>query len=81
MLVISRADGSVKEFETEPCMIYHHINAHELDDATKITFSSVCLDEKFTMEFDHKIGLSNASVAPGRVWDYVIDLVKGTCGT
>lgn len=52
------------------------MNAWEEGD--KIYFSSVCLGKKFNMAYDENVGLSNSTVAPGRVYDYEMDLKKGT---
>ncbi len=44
-----------------------------------ITFNAVCLGPKFDMTFDSEIWLSNASVAPGNVWQFTLDLAAGKC--
>jgi all-trans-8'-apo-beta-carotenal 15,15'-oxygenase len=41
--------------------------------------SSVCLPKNFNMDFDREIWLSNASVAPGRIMDFVLDLTQDRC--
>jgi len=78
MIVIPRdgSKGNVSFFDIDPCMIYHHCNAWEEGD--KIHFSSVCIGEKFNMDFDQGIWLSNASVEPGLVYNFTIDLAKHT---
>eukprot|EP00012_Vannella_robusta_P007097 CAMPEP_0206194036 /NCGR_PEP_ID=MMETSP0166-20121206/6946_1 /ASSEMBLY_ACC=CAM_ASM_000260 /TAXON_ID=95228 /ORGANISM="Vannella robusta, Strain DIVA3 518/3/11/1/6" /LENGTH=501 /DNA_ID=CAMNT_0053610909 /DNA_START=69 /DNA_END=1574 /DNA_ORIENTATION=+ len=81
MVVIPRypapgREGQFKFFKCEPFHIYHHINAYETE--TGITFSSVCLGEAFTMEFEGKFSLFNASAAPGRVYSFDINLALDT---
>jgi carotenoid cleavage dioxygenase-like enzyme len=44
------------------------------EDNNHIHITSVCFDESFTMDFENKVGLSNASVCPGRVIDFDLDL-------
>lgn len=48
------------------------MNAYEEGDT--ILFSSVCLGKDFTMDFEGKFSLFNASVAPGRVYSFEINL-------
>ena len=52
------------------------VNAWEEGD--KIYFSSVCMGKKFNMAYDDQVGLSNATVCPGRVYDYEMDLRRNT---
>ena len=40
---------------------------------------AACLGPKFNMDFDSEVWLSNVSVAPGRVTNFVIDLEKKKC--
>jgi len=77
MIIIPR-DGKSQPrfFETEPCMIYHHCNAWE--EGNQVHFSSVCIGEKFNMDFEQGMWLSNASAAPGVVHNFTADLTRGT---
>jgi len=70
------ANKNIRFFESEPCMIYHHVNGFEEGD--KIHFSSCCLGKKFKMGFDRQYFLSNTSVAPGHIFNYTIDLANDT---
>jgi len=79
MIVIPRDVDSkepIRYFDTDPCHIYHHLNAWEEGDI--IYLSTVCLDENITMEFAHKIWLSNAEEAPGYIYNYRINLAQHT---
>ncbi|KAF9426192.1 hypothetical protein BGZ76_002869 [Entomortierella beljakovae] len=52
----------------EPCHIYHFGNVQEIvqgDRVVGLDLTAVCLGKNFTMEFENKIWLSNASKAPG----------------
>ncbi|KAF8923594.1 carotenoid oxygenase [Dissophora ornata] len=52
----------------EPCHIYHFGNAQEIVESDRVVgldLTAVCLGKKFTMEFENKLWLSNASKAPG----------------
>lgn len=82
LIVISRWDPKeIHIIPIEPCHVYHHVNAFEHSDGDRklITLSTVCLPKSFNMDFDDKIWLSNASVAPGRLLDFVIDLTNDKC--
>ena len=57
--------------------IFHFGTAQQEGDI--VQFSAVCLDTKFDMTFDSKIWLSNTSVAPGRAFNYTINLSAKTC--
>jgi len=77
MILIPRDGKSqLRFFDVEPCMIYHHCNAWEEGD--KVYFSSVCIGEKFNMDFDQGIWLSNASVEPGVLFNFTLDLTNNT---
>ncbi|KAF9970848.1 hypothetical protein BGZ73_006298 [Actinomortierella ambigua] len=52
----------------EPCHIFHFGNVLERIENGRLTgldLQAVCLGKKFTMEFENKLTLSNASKAPG----------------
>ncbi|KAF9360950.1 hypothetical protein BGX26_006944 [Mortierella sp. AD094] len=52
----------------EPCHIFHFGNVQEIVEGDRVVgldLTAVCLGKKFTMEFENKIWLSNASKAPG----------------
>ncbi|CAO3566857.1 unnamed protein product [Mortierella alpina] len=52
----------------EPCHIFHFGNVQELTEQGRVVgldLTAVCLGKKFTMEFENKSWLSNASKAPG----------------
>eukprot|EP01087_Luapelamoeba_hula_P012811 TRINITY_DN3615_c0_g1_i1.p1 TRINITY_DN3615_c0_g1~~TRINITY_DN3615_c0_g1_i1.p1 ORF type:complete len:606 (+),score=93.57 TRINITY_DN3615_c0_g1_i1:69-1886(+) len=77
VIVIPREEGrEIRHLDTEPTMVYHHLNAYEQDD--KIFFTSVCIGTKFNMEFEDGVSLSNSSVAPGLVYNYTVDLTQNT---
>eukprot|EP00795_Rhopilema_esculentum_P003089 gene3089-1377_t len=44
-----------------------------------LKFTAPCLGPKFNMDFDSEVWLSNTSVAPGKVTNFVIDLNSKTC--
>ena len=44
-----------------------------------IVFNAVCLGPKFNMTFEKEIWLSNASVAPGNVYQFTLDFGSGVC--
>ncbi|KAL6075485.1 Dioxygenase [Balamuthia mandrillaris] len=76
---LARPDKGIRFFDTEPCIIYHHLNAFEHPPSPssphrkQISFASCCGGTKFNMKWDHKYWLSNSSVAPSRVYNYLID--------
>lgn len=73
MILIPRnPTHTLRFFNTDPCHIFHHLNAWE--DQDKIHFSSICFDTNFKMEWEQKLGLSNTSTSPGFVHNYTIDL-------
>ena len=47
-----------------------------MEQGDTLQFTSVCLGKDFTMEFENKSSLFNASAAPGRVYSFNIDLKK-----
>ncbi|KAF9362875.1 hypothetical protein BGX34_005354 [Mortierella sp. NVP85] len=52
----------------EPCHIYHFGNVQEIVENNRVVgldLTAVCLGKRFTMEFENKTWLSNASKAPG----------------
>lgn len=67
-------------FDTGRFHIYHFGNASEVVDCetgeVKIDFNALCLGEKFTMEFDQGIWLSNGSVQPGYVLEFSLRFSK-----
>nr|CCE21337.1 putative beta-carotenoid oxygenase [Suberites domuncula] len=81
-VVIPRHKGAahqdIKLLNTEPCHIFHFGNAVQKDNDT-ITFNAVCLGPKFNMTFEREMWLSNASVAPGNMYKFTLDLSKSTC--
>lgn len=62
--------------DIEPCHIYHFGYCHE--DKNFLRFNACCLPPNFSMYSEDKLWLSNSNEAPGELWDYVIDLDKGT---
>ncbi|XP_031554607.1 uncharacterized protein LOC116291575 [Actinia tenebrosa] len=70
-------DKEVIMVDTDPCHIFHFGTAQK--EGNSITFTAVCLGTNFDMTFDHKIWLSNASVSPGRVYNFHIDLTSKKC--
>jgi len=72
ILISRKHPEKIMNFDTDPCHIYHHCNAYE--DGDKIFFSSVCLPKNFNMKWDHSYWLSNASVAPGQLYSYTMNL-------
>ena len=58
--------------------IFHYGNSEQKGDDI-INFNAVCLGPKFNMEFENEIWLSNASVAPGQVYSFKINLATGKC--
>ena len=58
--------------------IFHYGNS-EQQGAHSICFNAVCLGPKFNMEFEDEIWLSNASVAPGQIYSFKIDLAANRC--
>ena len=58
--------------------IFHYGNSEQKGDHV-INFNAVCLGPKFNMEFENKIWLSNASVAPGLIYSFKIDLSNNNC--
>jgi len=59
---------------TEPCHIYHFGTCHESADGRTLSFSAVTLGERFTMEWQHKLWLSNSSEEPGILHNFKVDL-------
>jgi len=58
--------------------IFHFGNAELKPDHT-IVFNAVCLGPKFNMTFEKEMWLSNASVAPGNVYQFTLDFASGKC--
>ena len=56
-----------------------HFGTAEMKGDDTITFNAVCLGPKFDMTFEKEIWLSNASVAPGNVWQFTLNLALGKC--
>eukprot|EP01102_Stenamoeba_stenopodia_P021763 TRINITY_DN8865_c0_g1_i1.p1 TRINITY_DN8865_c0_g1~~TRINITY_DN8865_c0_g1_i1.p1 ORF type:complete len:572 (-),score=88.42 TRINITY_DN8865_c0_g1_i1:122-1837(-) len=82
MIVISRWNpDEIHIIPIEPCHVYHHVNAFEHTEGNRklIKLSTVCLPKSFNMDFEKRIWLSNASVAPGRLLDFEIDLQTNKC--
>ena len=60
-----------------PPQIFHFCTAKQTGDT--ITFSAVCFGPKFSMTAEEKYWLSNASVAPGRVYNFELNLATNEC--
>ncbi|KAI8810825.1 carotenoid oxygenase [Cladochytrium replicatum] len=67
--------------DTDPMHIYHFGTAQEEDKGQILKFNAVCLGKKFNMKFDQQLWLANATVQPGNLQDFTIDLSKGVCST
>ena len=57
--------------------IFHFATGEQ--QGSTVQFSAVCLDTNMDMTFDSEVWLSNTSVAPGRMFNYTIDLNSQTC--
>jgi len=64
------AERRIVQLDTEPCHIYHYGHCHEDSAAGTLHFTAVCLGKKFTMEWQHKLWLSNAADEPGMLYDF-----------
>ena len=58
--------------------LFHYGNSEQKGNNV-INFNAVCLGPKFNMEFENEIWLSNASVAPGQVFSFKINLATDKC--
>ena len=58
--------------------MFHFGNAVQKSNDS-ITFNAVCLGPKFNMTFEHEYWLANASVAPGNVYKFTLDLSTNKC--
>jgi all-trans-8'-apo-beta-carotenal 15,15'-oxygenase len=80
-VVIPRHSGAkyqaIMYFDTEPFHIFHFGTAEQTGD--EISFTAVCLGKGFDMTFSHKVWLSNADVAPGRMYSFRLKLAERTC--
>eukprot|EP00455_Lapot_gusevi_P038684 TRINITY_DN4336_c0_g1_i3.p1 TRINITY_DN4336_c0_g1~~TRINITY_DN4336_c0_g1_i3.p1 ORF type:complete len:276 (-),score=77.12 TRINITY_DN4336_c0_g1_i3:177-911(-) len=63
----------------EPFHIYHFGITHQSEDGSVIHLNAVCLPEKFDMTPEHGAWLSNASIAPGRLQRFELNLVNRSC--
>lgn len=72
------SNGSIIMIDTEPVHIFHYGTAYEDGDGF-IHFTAVCYDTKFNMKFDREIVLSNASVSPGHLFKFVINIKNCVC--
>ncbi|KAL5459802.1 hypothetical protein EMCRGX_G033178 [Ephydatia muelleri] len=81
-VIIPRHEGAKHQrvilVNTEPFHIYH-FGTSEQHGASRIEFNAVCLGPKFDMTFEKEIWLSNASVAPGNMFTFMIDLDTQKC--
>lgn len=81
-IVIPRHKGAkhqeIRFMDTDPFHIFHFGIAEQKGDDI-ITFNAVCLGPKFNMTFENEIWLSNASVAPGNVFSFTLNLATSKC--
>ncbi|TPX30226.1 hypothetical protein SmJEL517_g06167 [Synchytrium microbalum] len=80
------ATGKIQQLDTGRFHIYHFGNAMEepsnaksSSEVKKITFNAVCLGEKFTMEYEKGLWLANATVQPGLLHEFSLDMKTNTC--
>ncbi|KAG0283132.1 hypothetical protein BGZ98_006448, partial [Dissophora globulifera] len=68
----------------EPCHIFHFGNVQELVEGGRVVgldLTAVCLGKKFTMAFENKIWLSNASKAPGLFTEFKVRFADAIADT
>jgi all-trans-8'-apo-beta-carotenal 15,15'-oxygenase len=59
----------------DPCHIFHFGNVQEIVSGNQVVgldLTAVCIGKKFTMEFENKTWLSNASKAPGLLTEFKV---------
>ncbi|MEM8604072.1 MAG: carotenoid oxygenase family protein [Cyanobacteria bacterium P01_H01_bin.121] len=68
----------VQTVQANPCFVFHHANAFEVDEQ-RIVIDSVCYDNLPSVEPDADfLEIDFTSLAPGQLWRYELDLATQT---